>query len=199
MILPASYYQSSDVLFLAQDLLGKVLVTRFNGQLTSGIIVETEAYKGPEDKACHAYNNKRTPRTEVMFHKGGVSYVYLIYGIHHLFNVVTGKEGEPHAILIRGIQPLDGIEHMLLRRNMTKAASRMTAGPGVLSKAFGIDKEANRLDLTQSTLSIEDRGKLLDTSNVIASPRVGVDYAGEDAKLPWRFRVKDNPWTSPAK
>ncbi len=199
MILPLSYYQSSDVVTLAQDLIGKVLTTNFNNQRTAGIIVETEAYKGPDDKACHAYNNKRTPRTEVMFHKGGISYVYLIYGIHHLFNVVTGKQDEPHAVLIRAIQPLQGLEIMLHRRNMTKPIRRLTGGPGVLSKALGIDKQANQLDLTQSLLCIEDQGALLQHSEIIASPRVGVDYAGEDAKFPWRFRVKDSPWTSPAK
>jgi len=199
MIIPSSYYQSSDVVSIAQDLLGKVLVTRFDGKLTTGIIVETEAYKGPEDKACHAWNNKRTPRTEVMFHQGGISYVYLIYGIHHLFNVVTGKEDEPHAVLIRGIQPLEGLEVMLERRNMLKPAYRLTAGPGVLSKALGINKEANQLDLTNPLLCIENQGMLLKQPEIIASPRVGVDYAGEDAKLPWRFRIKDNPWTSPAK
>jgi len=199
MILPTSYYQSSDVVALAKDLLGKVLITRFDQQLTSGIIVETEAYKGPEDKACHAYNNKRTPRTEVMFHQGGISYVYLIYGIHHLFNVVTGKTDEPHAVLIRAIQPLEGIPTMLHRRNMTEMAYRLTAGPGVLSQALGINKKANKLDITQPSLNIENQGQLLSNPEIIASPRVGVSYAGEDANLPWRFRIKNNPWTSPSK
>lgn len=187
------------MLTIAKDLLGKLLVTEFEGIRTSGIIVETEAYRGPDDKACHAYNNKRTPRTETMFHEGGVSYVYLIYGIHHLFNVVTGSVDMPHAVLVRGIEPIEGISTMLKRRNINTLQPRLTAGPGSLAKALGIQRAHTNFNLTQSLIWIEDQGKIIHENEIIASPRVGVDYAGEDAKLPWRFRIKNSPYTSPAK
>ncbi len=197
--LPKSYYANEDVIGLSKDLLGKLLVTQINGVRTSGIIVETEAYKGPEDKACHAHLNRFTKRTQIMFAKGGFAYVYLCYGIHHLFNIVTGKEGVPHAILIRGIEPKEGVETMLLRRGMTKLQTRLTAGPGTLSKALGINKSHYGLDLTQNTIWIEDIGESIETENIIASPRVGIDYAEEHTLLPWRFRIKGNKWTSKAK
>lgn len=189
-----SFYRQNDVVELSKQLLGKVLVTNINGQKTAGVITETEAYRGPEDKACHAHLNRFTKRTKVMFAKGGVAYVYLCYGIHHLFNVVTGDEGLPHAILIRAVEPLEGVEVMLERRNMTKIQPRLTSGPGCLSKALAIDKSHYGLNLESDVIWIEDRNIVV--NEIIATTRIGIDYAEEDALLPWRFYIKGNRWVS---
>ncbi len=133
-----SWYQNHDVALLAKQLLGKVICTNISGNLTNGIIVETEAYSGDNDNACHANNQKMTKRNKVMFGQGGFAYVYLCYGIHHLFNIVTNIEGKADAVLIRAIQPIYGLDLMYKRRNMTKENYRLTAGPGVLTKALGI-------------------------------------------------------------
>ncbi len=196
------FYQRSDVTNLAQDLLGMVLCTHLDGHHTCGIIVETEAYKAPEDKASHAYGGRRTARTETMFGPGGLAYVYLCYGIHHLFNVVTGPRDVPHAILIRGIEPVVGEEIMLERRKMAKLEPRLTSGPGSLSRALGISTALNAVDLAskKSPIWIETPEKEKEADfDIIASPRVGVDYAEECAAWPWRYRIAGNPWTSPAK
>ena len=187
MKLPEAYYRSTDTLGLARDLLGKVLCTRINGEYTAGMITETEAYCGAEDKACHAYGNRRTARTETMFAAGGAAYVYLCYGIHHLFNVVTNEADVPHAILVRGVHPVDGVEKMLERRKQTKLTKRLSAGPGTLSQALGIHTSQTGTSLQSDLLWIEDRGIVLPDSKVEITPRIGVDYAGEDAKLPYRF------------
>lgn len=163
------------------------------------MIVETEAYAGITDKASHAYGNRKTARTEVMFREGGIAYIYLCYGIHHLFNVVTNIEGVPHAALIRGIEPLEGIEYMLERRNKIKIDYSLGNGPGSLSKSMGIHSGLSGLSLSENTIWIEDRNTPISAENILSSPRVGVGYAQEDALLPYRFRVKNNPWTSPAK
>lgn len=184
-----SYFLEEDVVSLAKDMLGKVLVTKLNGKLTAGIITETEAYDGIEDKACHAYGGKRTPRTEVMYAQGGISYVYLCYGMHHLFNVVTGKKDIPQAVLIRAIQPLKGIEEILRRRNTTKLSSNLCVGPGKITKALGITTQHNAFDLTQGKIWLEDDSIQIKKSQILSGPRIGVDYAGEDAKLPYRFWV----------
>jgi len=197
--LPAAYYQQADVVALAKDLLGKHLITEIEGIRTAGRIVETEAYSGARDKACHAWLYKRTERTEIFFQPGGLAYVYLCYGIHHLFNIVTNVVDEPDAILIRAVEPLEGEHEMLLRRNMEKMAYRLTAGPGSAAKALGITKQLNGTDLTGSTIWLEDHGESIPEEQIMASPRVGIEYAEEDALLPWRFRIKDNPWTSKAK
>lgn len=197
--IPRSFYQREDVVQIARDLLGKNLVTEIEGIRTSAKIVETEAYKGSTDRACHAFNYRKTKRTEVMFEAGGVAYVYLCYGIHHLFNIITNTEGEPDAVLIRAAEPLEGVEEMLVRREMSELKSRLTAGPGSLSRALGIRKEMTGIDLSDDKIWLEDHGETIDSKLIIASPRVGIDYAGEDAKLPWRFRVKDSKWVSPAK
>lgn len=196
--LSKEFYTRTDVTLIARELLGKVLCTNIDGVLTSGIIVETEAYSQSE-RACHAFGGKRTPRTEIFYNDGGLSYVYLCYGIHHLFNIITNLSDTADGILIRAVEPLDGIEGMLARRSMDKIAPRIAAGPGSVSKALGIDKTHNGLHLSDNEIWIEDRGISYKKSQIIASPRVGVDYAGEDAKLPWRYRVKDSPWTSKAK
>jgi DNA-3-methyladenine glycosylase len=196
--LSKSFYTRSDVTLIARELLGKVLCTNIDGVLTSGIIVETEAYSQRE-RASHAYGGKRTPRTETFYNVGGISYVYMCYGIHYLFNVITNWHHTADAVLIRAVEPLEGIEHMLQRRGMDKIAHRIAAGPGSVSMALGIDKSHNGIELKDGQIWIEDRGIIYKKSQIIASPRVGVDYAGEDAKLPWRYRVKDNPWVSKAK
>jgi DNA-3-methyladenine glycosylase len=185
----------------SKALLGKVLCTKLDGQLTSGIIVETEAYHGPEDKASHAFGMRRTPRTEPMFGRAGVAYIYLCYGIHYLFNIVTAPAGVPHAILVRAIEPVDGIDIMLGRRAMESVLPRLTAGPGSMSTALGLNTSLTGQDMLKrnSPVWIEDRGVLIPEKEIIASPRVGVDYAGEWAKKRWRFRIRDNRWTSPAK
>lgn len=154
---------------------------------------------GKEDRACHAWDGRRTARTEVMFGPGGVAYIYLIYGMYHLFNVVTHVEGEPHAVLVRGLEPLEGIEEMLVRRKMKKLERRLSAGPGTLSIALGLERSQTGLSLQGPEIKIEDSGELVPESNIIASPRVGVDYAGEHAQWPLRFRLADSKWTSPAK
>jgi DNA-3-methyladenine glycosylase len=194
--LPYSFYQIADVNDLAVRLLGKLLFTRIDGELTGGIIVETEAYKGVEDKASHAYGGRFTNRTQVMFEEGGLSYVYLCYGIHHLFNVVTAPKGTPHAVLIRGVEPYEGVDVMLRRRNMASLKPNLTAGPGALSKALGIDKTLNAKDLLGDEIWIEDSGLVFPEDQIVMSARVGVDYAEDHALLPWRYYVKGNKFVS---
>ncbi|WP_214226791.1 DNA-3-methyladenine glycosylase [Pedobacter sp. B4-66] len=194
--LPFSFYQNTDVNDLAVQLLGKLLFTRVDGELTGGMIVETEAYNGVEDKASHAYGGRFTDRTKVMYEEGGLSYVYLCYGIHYLFNVVTASKGTPHAVLIRGIEPFEGIDVMLRRRNMVSLKPNITAGPGALSKALGINKSLNARDLLGDEIWIEDDGLIFGEDQIVASARVGVDYSEDHALLPWRYYVKGNKFVS---
>ncbi len=196
-VLPHSFYRRDDVVKISRELLGKVLCTEIGGNvLTAGIITETEAYRGRDDKACHAHG-KRTKRTEVMYHSGGKAYVYLCYGIHHLFNIVTNAEGIADAVLIRAIQPLEGLDLMLDRRGKEKITPKLTAGPGRMSQSLGITTDYYGLDLAaKSTIWIEDRGNEIRQKDIKSSPRIGVDYAGEDAKRPWRFFLKDSKWVS---
>lgn len=186
MKLPPAYYQQDDVVALAHDLLGKVLCTRINEQVTKGTITETEAYDGVTDKACHAYGGRRTARTEIMFHEGGLAYVYLCYGIHHLFNIVTGKEGDPKAVLIRGVVPFEGLETMLERRNRPPM-KRLAAGPGTVSQALGVHTRHSGISLQDDAIWLEDHGIGVPENEIQIGPRIGVDYAGEDALLPYRF------------
>jgi DNA-3-methyladenine glycosylase len=194
--LDAGFYQRSNVLMLAKELLGKVLVTQFKGVLTAGRIVETEAYNGIIDKASHAYNGKRTTRTEIMYMPGGNAYVYLCYGIHHLFNVVTNVKDVPHAVLIRALEPLEGIDIMLKRSGKTKADFSLTRGPGNLSRAMGILTAHSGYDLSGDEIYIADDGLKFKRGSIVSTPRIGVDYAGEDALLPYRFILKDSPYIS---
>ena len=196
--LPADFYQREDVLTISQDLLGKVLCTQFDGNLTSGIIVETEAYAGIIDRASHAYGGRRTKRTKTMYAPGGTAYVYLCYGIHHLFNIVTNKENIPHAVLIRAIQPRDGIKIMLQRRNKKKEDQSLTAGPGSLTQALGITIKDSGTFLMDNLIWLEDQNINYTNQDILASPRVGVQYAGKDISNPWRFQVENSPWVSPA-
>tara|TARA_B100001741_G_C16170757_1_gene422235 strand:- start:17 stop:610 length:594 start_codon:yes stop_codon:yes gene_type:complete len=195
MKLENSFYCNTDVVDISKKLLGKVLVTNLSNHLTSGIIVETEAYAGIFDKASHAFNNKRTKRTEIMYKNGGIAYVYLCYGIHNLFNVITNVKDVPHAVLIRAIEPLEGIKEMYRRRKISKKY-RLTNGPGKLTQALGIDKNCNGKSLQSDTIWIQDTGIKFLEKDILSSTRIGVDYAGKDAKLLYRFHVKDNKWVS---
>ena len=196
MKLPKEFYTRHHVVELAQELIGKYLYTNIDGILTGGMIVETEAYAGENDRACHAHLSRRTKRTEIMYHEGGVAYVYLVYGIYHLFNIITNEKDKADAVLVRAIEPEVGIEEMLLRRNMAAVKPNLTAGPGVLSIAMGIDKKLYGADLTGDTIWLEDKGIIFSEEQIAAGPRIGIDYAGEDAKLPWRCWVKGNKWVS---
>lgn len=196
-ILPQSFYLESDVVHISKMLLGKIIVTDIDNQLTLSRIVETEAYNGIMDRACHAYPNRKTPRTEVMFKEGGRSYVYLCYGIHYLFNIVTDVKDEPHAVLLRAVEPIAGLDAMEKRRKI-KSHINLTNGPGKLASALGITKTLNDVVLyhTGSPIWIgEERGRGNDPE-IIQTKRIGVDYAEEDALLPWRFYIKDNPYVS---
>jgi DNA-3-methyladenine glycosylase len=179
---------------MARGLLGNVLCTRTNGTLTKGLIVETEAYSFKE-KGCHAYEARKTRRNEVMFEAGGVAYVYLCYGIHEMMNVVTNVAGTPEAVLIRALEPLQGVDRMLERMKYS-TAHRITSGPGKLTKSLGIDRKLNGVSLTGDQIWIEDQGIKIAKHNIIATRRIGIDYAGADADLPWRFFIRDNRWVS---
>ena len=194
--LDPDFYRRSDVVSLAQQLVGKVLCTKFDGVLTSGVITETEAYCGRGDKACHASGGTRTKRTETMYRPGGVAYVYLCYGIHHLFNVVTNEEGMADAVLVRAIEPLDGLHAMLRRRGFDRKKPALTAGPGRLTQALGITTDNDGLRLWDETIWIENRGITYATQDLVATQRVGVAYAGDDAQLPWRFYPQGSEWVS---
>jgi len=194
--LPAAFYHRSNVVLIAQDLLGKLLVTTFNGALTAGRIVETEAYNGVADKASHSYAGRRTKRTETMYAAGGIAYVYLCYGIHHLFNVVTSVQDTPHAVLIRGIEPVKGIAVMLQRMNKQALDNTVGRGPGNVSKALGIATMHTSLSLLGKEIYIADDGFAVAPAQVVTTPRIGVDYAAEDALLPYRFYLKGNLYVS---
>jgi len=194
--LPVDFYRSKEVVTIARSLLGKYLFTNVNGGISGGYIVETEAYNGIIDRASHAFGNRLTNRTKTMYEVGGVAYVYLCYGIHEMFNIVTSVEGEPHAVLIRAIHPTEGIDLMLDRRNMPSVKNNLTAGPGSVAKALGISRKMNNLSLQGNEIWVEDRGLTFAQEQVAAVPRVGVAYAKEDALLPYRFYVKGNPYVS---
>ena len=194
--LQVEFYQRKNVVKIAKDLLGKILITNWKGIITSGRIVECEAYSGVIDKASHASGGRRTARNEIMYGEGGFAYVYLCYGIHHLFNVVTNSKDEPHAILIRAIDPIEGIKEMLLRTGKKKLDNTLTRGPGNVSKALGILTKHSGMSLLGGNIFINDDGRKFTKKEIAASPRIGVDYAGEDALLPYRFYVKGNPFVS---
>ena len=195
-VLERSFYDRSDVTIIARELLGKILITRFNGEITSGRIVETEAYNGAVDRASHAYNNRRTNRTEVMFGRPGTAYVYLCYGIHHLFNVVTNRAEIPHAVLVRAVEPVTGIDIMQDRTRKKILDNTLTRGPGNVSKALGIFTYHSGLDLIESDIQIVDDGVRYKKKELVVTTRIGVDYAGPDALLPYRYIVKENPYVS---
>lgn len=185
--LPISFYRRDDVVAVSRDLLGKILFTQIDGVYSAAIITETEAYAGVTDKASHAYGNRRTKRTEPLYHDGGIAYVYLCYGIHHLFNVVTNRVGVPHAVLIRAGKPVLGIEQMLKRRGKQVADDTLLGGPGSLAKALGILTTDTACSLVDERICIKDAGHPVADRDIQAGPRIGIDYAQEDAALPYRF------------
>ncbi len=223
--LPATYYQHNDVVFLAKDLIGKTIVSMVDGKRTSGIITETEAYRGYDDKACHAHLGRFTERTKIMYETGGVAYVYLCYGIHHLFNIITNTDQQADAILIRAVEPVDGIDVMLERRGKEKLDKTLTSGPGNFSKAFALDRSHYGEDLTGdivwitsaplsdrsskpsnveslTSAAFSDRSEdnnqnnSLRESDITISKRIGIDYAEEDKDLPWRFYLNTSKFVS---
>ena len=194
--LPLSFYQRPDVLQVSRELLGKLLVTKWDFATTAGRIVECEAYAGFRDRASHAAGGRRTNRNEIMYAKGGFAYVYLCYGIHHLFNVVTNTRDVPHAVLIRALEPVTGIEKMLERTGKEKLDGTLTRGPGNVSKALGIHTRHSGVSLTSKELYLADDGFEYDKDLIATSGRIGVEYAGPDAKLPYRFYVKGNLFVS---
>ncbi len=194
--LTAAFYHRGNVVGIARELLGKLLVTNFEGRFTAGRIAETEAYNGVVDKASHSYGGRRTKRTETMYATGGIAYVYLCYGIHHLFNVVTSVGDTPHAVLIRAITPVEGIDTMLARMKKDKLDNTVGRGPGNVSKALGIATIHTGQSLLESDIYIADDGVVVKPSQIVTTPRIGVDYAAEDALLPYRFYIKGNPYVS---
>ena len=187
MKLTKDYFLTDDVVAVARDLIGKSLFTMVDGQLAGGVICETEAYKGTADRASHAFGGRRTKRNEMMYREGGVAYVYLCYGMHHLLNFVTNAADIPDAVLIRGIRPTHGTELMLRRTGNRKVTPDIGIGPGKVSKLLGITVADTGLSLCGEKLWIEDRGLVVPDNAILVTPRIGVDYAGEDALLPYRF------------
>jgi DNA-3-methyladenine glycosylase len=195
MKLPREFYTRSDVLEVARDLLGKKLVVPHrNGQRVTGIIVETEAYRGPEDRASHAYGGRRTNRTETMYGIGGTAYVYFVYGMYNQFNVVTNVENKPHAVLVRALEPSEGLD-VIRRRRAGRSEYEWTSGPGRLCIALGIDRKLNKADLLDDRVWLEE-GVSISPRQIARGPRVGIDYAEAWVKKPWRFWIKDNPFVS---
>src|SRR5213593_3194206 len=196
MKLPREFYTRSDVLEVARDLLGKKLVvTNRNGARVAAIIVETEAYRGPEDKASHAYNGRRTRRTETMYGVGGTAYVYFVYGMYHQFNVVTNLEDVPHAILVRAVEPVEGIGLMRKRRR-GRSDQSLTNGPGKLCIALGIDRKLDGADLLGDRVWIEEGRGPIPPSAIAVGRRIGIDYAEAWVDKPWRFWIRNNPFVS---
>lgn len=185
--LERDFYLQDDVVFLAKDLLGRILFSNIGGKITGGIITETEAYKGPSDRASHAFNMRKTKRTQVMFEEGGIAYVYLCYGMHFMLNIVTNHKEIPHAILIRSIEPTKGLSLMAKRRNKKKEDLALTRGPGSTAQALGIDHSFNGLSLQSNKIWIEEEKICLKGKKISTHKRIGVEYAKEDALLPWRF------------
>lgn len=194
--LPVQFYERDNVVQIARELLGKILITKFEGIVTSGVIVETEAYIGLTDKASHSYNGKRTTRNEYMYAQAGIIYVYICYGMHHLFNVVTNKKDMPDAVLIRAVEPLQGIDTMLQRTGKLKLDYTLTKGPGNVGKALGISKNHSGLNLLGNKIFIADGNKVFKESEIGASKRIGVESAGAAALYPYRFFVKGNKYVS---
>lgn len=194
--LPLSFYNRKDVVKIAKELLGKIIVTSFDGEITSGRIVETEAYAGIVDKASHSFAGKRTARNEHMYSAPGTAYIYICYGMHQMMNIVTNAKEIPDAVLIRAIEPLKGIDIMLKRTGKKTLDKTLTRGPGNVGKALGIFKHHSGLYLLDDEIYVLDDSKKIPDEAIGISKRIGVDSAGEDALLPYRFYVKGNPYVS---
>jgi DNA-3-methyladenine glycosylase len=200
LALPAAFYQRADVLTIARELLGKHVFTCIDGELTGGRIVETEAYRHEGDHSVTLHLQRKARQAQALYQPGGHAYLYTVYRVHTLFNITVNDTAHPDAVLIRAIEPLVGIDVMQRRRGLAKVARNLSAGPGVLSQALGLTPALNGELLTGPRIWLEDAGKIIADEDVLTSSRVGLEYAGEEAvALPWRFRVKDSKWTSPAK
>ena len=198
--LPAAFFQRPDVLTIARDLLGKYLYTQLDGVLTAGRVVETEAYRHEGDQSLTMHLQRKRHQAKGLHLPGGHAYIYTVYNRHALFNITTHDAGHPDAVLIRAVEPTIGVAEMLLRRGLAVPARALTAGPGVLSQALGITPALTGVAVTGVVLWFEDHGEDVAAADIIASARVGLAYAGvEAAGLPWRFRLRDSKWTSPAK
>lgn len=196
MKLNRNFFTRNDTLTIARDLIGKLLVVpTASGERVSGMIVETEAYLGVDDRAAHSYGGRRTPRTEVTYRIGGTVYVFLIYGIYYQLNVVCGKVDSPHVVLIRAVEPIEGVEIIRERRGPQTKDNDLTSGPGKLCIALGIDRSFNGEDLLRESIWLEDHKTFTD-SEIASGKRIGIDYAGEDADLPNRFWIRDNKFVS---
>src|SRR5436190_21746701 len=194
--LPLSFYNRKDVVSIARELLGKIVVTNFDDNITSGRIVETEAYVALTDKASHSFAGRRTARNEHMYAAPATAYVYICYGMHQMFNVVTNEKEIPDAVLIRAIEPLEGIDIMLKRTGKLKHDHTLTRGPGNVGKALGISKKHSGLHLLDNEIYIADDGLALHENEIGSSVRIGVESAGADALLPYRFYVSGNKYVS---
>ncbi|WP_207423363.1 DNA-3-methyladenine glycosylase [Desertivirga brevis] len=190
------FYQRENVVLIAAELLGKHLYTNIDGQLTAGIIVETEAYKGPEDLGSHAYNHRRTSRNEMMYAAGGVAYMYICYGIHDMLNIVTGAENSSHAVLIRALEPSEGVDIMRHRRKIYNDDTKLCKGPGALAKAMGLNKTHNGISLQGDEVWLEDKLIHVDKENVVAAPRIGLNISEPYKSIPWRFYIGGNRFIS---
>jgi len=200
MLLPQSFFQRPDVLEIARELLGKHVYTRIDGELTGGRVVETEAYRHEGDPSITLHLQRKARQAQALYQDGGHAYLYRVYRVHTLLNITTHDAEHPDAVLIRAIEPLAGIDVMLRRRGLAKVARNLTAGPGLLTQALGLTPELNGELVTSPHVWLEDAGEAVPDENVRASSRVGLEYAGQEAvALPWRFRVADSKWTSPAK
>lgn len=197
MKVPRAFYMHPDVVTVARRLLGtRLVVPAHDGRRVSGIIVETEAYRGPEDRASHAYGGRRTGRTETMYGRGGTAYVYFVYGMYHQFNVVTNAADVPHAVLVRALEPVEGID-LMRRRRGGEPDRNLTSGPGKLCVALGIDRRLDRADLLGRRVWIEP-GRRVASAAIASGPRIGIDYAEDWVERPWRFWVRGNPFVSRA-
>jgi DNA-3-methyladenine glycosylase len=194
--LSRSFYKRRDVVTIAKELLGKIVVTNIDGTRTSGRIVETEAYVAFTDKASHSFGGRRTAKNEHMYSHGATSYIYICYGIHQMLNIVTNEKDIPDAILIRALEPMEGIEEMLKRTGKAQLDNSLTRGPGNVGKALGLFKHHSGVSLMDDTIALyEDKFEMADEA-IGSSKRIGVDYAGDDALLPYRFYIKGNPFVS---
>ncbi|HEY1007175.1 MAG TPA: DNA-3-methyladenine glycosylase [Sphingobacteriaceae bacterium] len=196
MVLPQSYYLNGDVVALARDLIGKQLFVRTEDVLTGGIIVETEAYRGPEDTGAHSYNHRRTARNDIMYSDGGVVYMYICYGIHDMLNIVTGPADRAHAILIRALQPTTGLETMRERRKVRHEDPRLCRGPGALAKALALKKVHNGSSLQGPEIWIEDHGRPFADDEIVSGPRIGLNIGEPYKSIPWRFYVRGSTYVS---
>lgn len=194
--IPLSFYNRKDVVLIAKKLIGKIIVTNFDGIITSGRIVETEAYVGITDKASHSYNKKRTARNEHMYAPAGTAYVYICYGLHQMLNIVTNAKDVPDAILIRAIEPILGIETMQKRTGKKILDKTLTRGPGNVGKALGIFKNHSGLNLLEEEIYLLNDGFKIPKDKIGISKRIGVESAGPDALLPYRFYLKENKYVS---